>query len=115
MEKYSKHLLDPSINMKTIYRYDQIVGSVAKFILDAEAEITYWIDRSFWGKGIATVALQHFLKTEKTRPIFARTAFDNLGSQRVLEKSGILKIGRDKGYANARKTEIEEYIFRLSD
>jgi predicted acetyltransferase len=32
-------------------------------------EITYWIDRNFWGKGIATTALKHFLTIESTRPI----------------------------------------------
>jgi len=40
-------------------------------------------------------------------------AFDNYGSQKVLEKCGFLKIGSDSGYANARQKEIEELIFKL--
>ena len=82
--------------------------------MEKEAEITYWIDRKFWGQGIATAALQNFLKIEKIRPIFGRVAFDNYGSQKVLEKSGFIKIGKDKGFANARQEEIEEYIYKLS-
>jgi [ribosomal protein S5]-alanine N-acetyltransferase len=114
IEKYSKFLTDPTINMRTIIVDDTIVGSVAKFVVKDEAGITYWIDRNFWGRGIATAALKYFLKIEQTRPIYAHTAFDNYGSQKVLEKCGFVKIGKDKGFANARQAEIEEYIYMLS-
>lgn len=114
IEKYSKFLSDPEKNLRTIRVNNEIAGSISKFILEKEAEITYWIDRKFWGQGIATAALQNFLKIEKIRPIFGRVAFDNYGSQKVLEKSGFIKIGKDKGFANARQEEIEEYIYKLS-
>ncbi|RYF99627.1 MAG: N-acetyltransferase, partial [Chitinophagaceae bacterium] len=42
-------------------------------------------------------------------------AFDNIGSQKVLEKCGFTKIGNDRGFAHARQAEIEEYIYKLSD
>ena len=114
LEKYSKHLADSTINMRTIRVNDVIAGSIAKFVMENEAGITYWIDKKFWGQGIATTALHDFLKIEKTRPIYAHTAFDNYGSQKVLEKCGFVKIGMDKGFANARQKEIEEYIYKLS-
>jgi RimJ/RimL family protein N-acetyltransferase len=112
IEKYSKFLTDPTINMRTIRVNDEIAGSIAKFVIENEAGITYWIDRKLWGQGIATTALKEFLNIEQTRPIYARVAFDNYGSQKVLEKCGFVKIGRDKGFANARQTEIEEYIYK---
>ena len=115
IEKYTKHLNDPTINMKTIKVNDVIAGSIAKFIMENEAGITYWIDRKYWGQGIATTALKDFLKIEKIRPIYAGVAFDNYGSQKVLEKCGFVKTGTDKGFANARQAEIEEYIYKLSD
>jgi RimJ/RimL family protein N-acetyltransferase len=115
IEKYTKFLTDPTINTLTIRLNNLIVGSIAKFVMDNEAEITYWIDRQFWGQGIATTALKGFLNIEKNRPIRARVAFDNYGSQKVLEKCGFVKTGTDKGFANARQTEIEEYIYKLSD
>jgi len=114
LQKYSKFLNDPEKNTQTIMVENRIAGSVAKFLMGGEAEITYWIDKKFWGKGIATKALKTFLKSENTRPVFARVAFDNFGSQRVLEKCGFVKIGRDKGFANARQTEIEEFIYKLT-
>lgn len=114
LNKYSKLLKDPSINNQTILLDNLIVGSIAKFLIEGDAEITYWIDRNFWGKGIATNALKTFLIIESTRPLFGRVAFDNYGSQKVLEKCGFVRVGTDKGFANARQAEIEEYIYKLT-
>ena len=114
INKYTKLLSDPTVNNQTILVDDIIVGSVAKFVLEGDTEITYWLDRKCWGQGIATKALKYFLEIETTRPIFGRVAFDNFGSQKVLEKCGFLKVGADKGFANARQMEIEEFIYKLS-
>ena len=114
MDKYSRLLKDPTVNMMTIMFGNDIAGSISKFEMKGDAEITYWIDRKFWNKGIASTALSVFLTKEKMRPIFARTAFDNFGSQKVLEKCGFVRIGRDRGFANARNAEIEEFIYKLA-
>jgi RimJ/RimL family protein N-acetyltransferase len=113
LEKYTRHLADPDIHMRTIKSDGIIVGSIAKFILEGEAGITYWIDHKYWGKGIASAALSEFLKIEPSRPIYGRVAFDNYGSQKVLEKCRFEKIGEEKGFANARQAEIQEYIYKL--
>lgn len=113
LQKYTKFLNDPTINMRTIIVDNIIAGSLAKFEMEGEAGITYWIDKKFWGKGIATKALKDFLTIENTRPIVGRVAFDNLGSQKVLEKCSFIKVGTDKGFANARQTEVEEFIYKL--
>lgn len=114
LSKHIKLLSDPSVNNQTILLGDEIVGSIAKFVMEGNAEITYWIDRKYWGKGIATRALEEFLCIESIRPLFGRVAFDNFGSQRVLEKCGFVRTGSDKGFANARQRETEEFIYRLS-
>ncbi|QQS30097.1 MAG: GNAT family N-acetyltransferase [Sphingobacteriales bacterium] len=114
IERYAKYLKDPTKNLQTIKVNNVVAGSISKFMMEGEAEITYWIDKKFWGKGIATFALKKFLTIENTRPIFGRVAFDNFGSQKVLEKNGFVKVGTDKGFANSRQTEIEEFIYKLS-
>jgi len=114
LDKYTKLVINPAINNQTIIVNNIIAGSIAKFEIEGEAEITYWIDKKFWGQGIATTALKKFLTIESSRPIFGRVAFDNFGSQKVLEKSGFIKIGSDKGFANARQAEIEEFIYKLT-
>lgn len=113
--KFTKLLSDSTFNMQTIKIDETIVGSIAKFIMFGSNEITYWIDKNYWGKGVATTALNIFLKTERNRPIYGRVAFDNLGSQKVLERNGFVKVGEDFGFANARQTEIKEFIYKLSN
>lgn len=113
LDKYQKHFQDPAINNQTILVDGVIAGSIARFVLYGDNEITYWIDKKYWGTGVGTRALTQFLTIETTRPLYGRTAFDNFGSQRVLEKCGFIKVGTDKGFANARQAEIEEFIYRL--
>lgn len=113
LARYATYLNDAEKHMKTIKIDDEIAGSISTFQMFDDTEITYWIDRKFWGKGIATAALNEFLKIEKHRPIYGRVAFDNYGSQKVLEKCGFVKVGKDSGFAIARGEEIEEYIYKL--
>ena len=114
VSKWTRLLKDPTINMKTILADGEIAGTVLKFVIDGKAEITYALGKNFWGKGIATKALQAFLPLEEKRPLFGITAFDNYRSIKVLEKCGFERIGTDRGFANARGKEIEEVIYRLS-
>jgi RimJ/RimL family protein N-acetyltransferase len=59
-EKFTKLLNDPTINNQTILVDETIVGSIAKFEMKGDTEITYWIDRNFWGKGIGPPHLKSF-------------------------------------------------------
>ncbi|MCH8824516.1 MAG: GNAT family N-acetyltransferase [Planctomycetes bacterium] len=104
---------DEQVVIKTITVGEEVVGHVASFIMFEQREVTYWIGKNFWGKGIATKALTMFLESLKERPIYARAAKDNTASLRVLEKCGFTIDGEEKGYANARGQEIEEYILKL--
>ncbi len=63
--------------MRTIKANEKIAGSIAKFIIENDAELTYWINRKFWGQGFAITALKEFLKIEQARPIYAHVAIDN--------------------------------------
>ncbi|WP_127505600.1 GNAT family N-acetyltransferase [Actinoplanes solisilvae] len=104
----------PDVTERAITADGRLVGSIASFIIEGETELTYWIDRPYWGQGIATQALTLFLdKVMLDRPLFARAASDNKGSLRVLQKAGFTVTGTEVGYANARATEIEETLLRL--
>ena len=110
---WQRLMVAPDIVYRTIVADGQVAGSLVYFTMFDQPQVGYWLGRTFWGKGIATQALQLFLKLIPERPLYGRTAFDNLGSQRVLQKCGFKLVARDRGYANARKVEIEEYVFRL--
>lgn len=111
--KWSEILSDDSFLMHTIIVDDKVVGSVVQFEMFDEINVSYWIDRKYWGKGVATKALALFLEITKIRPLFAAAAFDNIGSQRVLIKNGFKFEAKEKGFAVARGEEIVEYIYKL--
>jgi RimJ/RimL family protein N-acetyltransferase len=91
-----------------------VAGSVSTYEDAGRREVTYWIGKEYWGKGIATRALAAYLEQVVTmRPLYARAAKDNTASLRVLEKCGFSIIGEGKGFANARGAEIEEFMLSL--
>ena len=114
-DHWTKILSDDSVTNRTVLSGDQVAGYVASFT-DKEfgkPEVTYWIGRQYWGRGIPTIALKLFLDLVRTLPIYARVATDNLGSLRVLEKCQFAKTDRDIAFAEARGKEIEELILKL--
>jgi RimJ/RimL family protein N-acetyltransferase len=104
---------DESVTIKTIIFQNQVAGHVASYGPVEEKEVTYWIGREYWGKGVATKGLLLFLDHLTLRPLYARAAKDNLASIRVLEKCGFIKSGEDKYFANARGEEIDEVVMKL--
>jgi RimJ/RimL family protein N-acetyltransferase len=104
---------DPSAVQHVIEADGMFAGTIGSFKIDDRTEVTYWIDRALWGRGIASAALQSLLSVTTERPVFARAASDNAASLRVLEKAGFRRIGVDRGYARGRGEEIEETILRL--
>jgi RimJ/RimL family protein N-acetyltransferase len=91
-----------------------VVGSVMVYGEPGEREVTYWVDRAYWGRGVATAALRALLAEVPERPLYARAAADNRGSLRVLEKCGFRETARARGFAQARGEEIDEVVFSLA-
>jgi RimJ/RimL family protein N-acetyltransferase len=111
---WHKILANATVIIKTILFNGQVAGSVLSYEDEGKPEVSYWLGKEYWGKCLATWALTEFLaRDNKTRPIYARVAKDNLGSRRVLEKCGFKIIGDAKGFANARGEEIEELLLEL--
>ncbi|MEU7328677.1 GNAT family N-acetyltransferase [Streptomyces parvus] len=99
--------------MRTAVADGVVVGHVGAYGEVGDRQVTYWIDRAHWGRGLATAALRAFLDETPTRPLHARAAADNLGSRRVLEKCGFVVTGTDRGFAPARGEEIDEVLVTL--
>ena len=115
MAHWGRILADPTVVIQTIVVDQQVAGSVSTYEEAGVTEVTYWLGKAFWGKGIATHALTHFLaQVQPLRPLRARVAKDNLASLRVLEKCGFTIVGEDRGFANARNAETEEYLLTLA-
>lgn len=104
---------NPECLLRAVTLDGEFVGTVGTYVMEGETEVTYWIDRAVWGRGIASRALRMLLEIQPVRPLHARAASDNAGSLRVLEKAGFRIVGTDVGYANARGGEIAETVLLL--
>jgi RimJ/RimL family protein N-acetyltransferase len=112
-EHMAKVRSSPDTTIRAVTDDGSLVGTVASFIFDGRTEVTYWIDRAFWGRGIASRALSLLLGIVEVRPVCARAASDNVGSLRVLRKAGFTVIGTETSFANGRNAEIEETILQV--
>ncbi|RBP81985.1 RimJ/RimL family protein N-acetyltransferase [Shewanella putrefaciens] len=89
----------------------KFVGNIGHWQSDGQALIGYWIDREYWGKGIATQTLAQFLPLVSLRPLFAHVAKHNLASQRVLLRHGFVLT--DQLIQESEDTEaLLEFVFR---
>jgi RimJ/RimL family protein N-acetyltransferase len=111
--RWSRLRADESVLTRAIVVDGEVTGTIGSWGAPGAREVTYWIGRSHWGKGIATGALSAFLAVDLSRPLHARVAYDNVASRRVLEKCGFRFIATDRGFAQARSAEIEEQVLRL--
>lgn len=111
---WNRILKDDTTVNRTILIDGKVIGHVASFEQLGNREVSYWLDRAYWGQGLATQALAELLRQFKVRPLFARAVKDNVASLRVLAKCGFTIVGEDKGFANARGTEVEEFVLILS-
>ena len=102
-----------TVLMRTVLADDVVVGNVGVYGSPAEREVTYWIDRHHWGRGLATAALRTLLEAVPERPLYARAAADNTGSVRVLQKCGFTVTGKDRDFAHARGEETDEVLLTL--
>lgn len=115
LQKWRKILANDAIVTKLIEIDGEAVGTVGAFPIEDDIEVTYWIRRAWWGRGVATAALAALLKEVTVRPLHARVAEDNLGSIRVLERNGFVLVGSEDSFAAGRQATITELIFKLSD
>jgi RimJ/RimL family protein N-acetyltransferase len=113
--RWSRLRADANIINRAIVVDREVAGTIGSWGDPGERELTYWIGRSYWGKGIATAALSAFLAVDRSRPMHARVASDNVASRRVLEKCGFRVIATERGFAQARSAEIEDFVLRLEE
>jgi RimJ/RimL family protein N-acetyltransferase len=104
---------DPAVIVRTVLADGKVAGHAAVFGPQGEREVTYWVDRACWGRGVATATLAALLGLERARPLHAHAAADNTGSIRVLQKCGFAISGHGRIFAQARGEEVDEVALIL--
>lgn len=115
MAHWTKIMADESVVLKTILFHGEVAGNIVCFEQLGEREVGYWLGKEYWGKGVATRALEDFIKQIRTRPLYAHVAKHNIGSRRVLEKCGFTISGEDQFFSQILGNDIEEYVLILKD
>jgi RimJ/RimL family protein N-acetyltransferase len=108
---WAKVLANPAGAKKAILLGGSVAGYLVSWDAPGERLIGYWLGREYWGKGVATRALQMFLAEVAQRPLRARVAKRNVASIRVLEKCGFRAIGEEEILVNGER--VEELVFAL--
>lgn len=106
-------LQDPHITAKAIVVGDVLAGCISCFKMDGLDVVGYWLGREFWGRGIASRALELLLTEVSIRPLYARVATSNGGSLRVLQKCGFVVKRVQFSLADDRYPECEEALLVL--
>jgi RimJ/RimL family protein N-acetyltransferase len=95
MAHWAKIMADKTGTLKTILFDGQVAGNIVSWVQDGEQEVGYWIGREFWGKGIATKALETLLSVVTVCPLYAHVVRHNAASIRVLEKCGFTRVAEE--------------------
>ena len=88
-------------------------GTAAVFTVDGDREVTCWIARHAWGRGVASAALRLLIVREPIRPLFARAAAGDLAWIAALEKAGFTEVSRTSVFAPGVGRDVEEVLFTL--
>ena len=114
MAHWAKIRGDVALTTRTILLDGQVVGNIGSWEHDRKRLVSYWIGKSYWGRGVATRALSALLGVVKARPLYAHVAKHNIGSIRVLEKCGFRRDRVQEAQAPAPDDGIEELIYVLN-
>ena len=109
LEHQAKIEADPTTITLTIVAGAEVVGSIGSWEVEGQRCVGYWIGRDHWGKGYATAALRAFLDIDLHRPMHAHVADHNVGSRRVLEKSGFVLDH------SAQEEDVLEHVLVLTE
>jgi len=114
MAHWAKLRAAPQENItRTILCQGQVAGNVGSWVQAGQREVSYWLGREFWGRGIASAALGLLLAEVKARPLHAHVVKHNVASIRVLQKCGFVITGREI-FPPSTGAGIEEIILTLA-
>jgi RimJ/RimL family protein N-acetyltransferase len=110
---WAKALDDPWATTRAVLVGGAFVGYVSCFPMDGQDHVGYWIDRAYWGMGIAGRALQLLLREVVKRPLVATAATSNGASLRVLQKCGFVVEQVRLSPASEQHPECEKAVLVL--
>jgi RimJ/RimL family protein N-acetyltransferase len=112
MAHWEKIMASAKTTVKTIVFAGRVAGNIVQWEEAGESKVGFWLGKEYWGKGIASAALGQFLGQVRKRPLYAHVAKHNVGSLRVLQKSGFV-ISGESVFSGVDGQPDEEFIVTL--
>jgi RimJ/RimL family protein N-acetyltransferase len=103
----------PEVSYAVVTENGGFAGTAAAFTVDGEREVSIWLARHAWGRGVATDALHLLVSREPERPLYARAAAHDTGWIAVLTRSGFTEVSRSRVFAPGVGADVEEVVFAL--
>ena len=109
---------DPHFYGWAIESEGRLIGTIGAYDYDAEKntiELGMSIEKPSWGKGFATEALTAVLSflsnDEKIATMTGWCAADNVGSQRAMEKSGMVKVDVEERSLEIGRNTFDKFLY----
>lgn len=101
------------VSLQVVTENGGFAGTSAAFSVEGDREITVWLARHAWGRGVATAAVRLLLSREAVRPLFARVATHNAAAIAVLDKLGFTEVSRTAVFAPGLGRDVDEAVYTL--
>ena len=122
VESFIKSYDDPHFYGWGIEYREKLIGTIGAYDYDADAgriEVGMSIERASWGQGFATEALTavlHYLtEQEQIKTVSAWCASDNIGSRKVMERSGMQLVNEEKGALEIDGHVYDKLVFEYTE
>lgn len=112
---------DPSVMLWGIFLQNLHIGNIVLDNIDfnhSKSEVTYLLgDPEYWGKGIASYAVQHVInyadRVLELHKLFAGVAEPNVGSIKVLQKCGFTVEAKRDSHLFYNGTRMAQIDYKL--
>jgi len=110
----ARNRADPSASLHVVTEDGGFAGTAGTFsTTEGDRELTYWIARHAWGRGVATAVVELLIANEPERPLFARVAAHNAASLAALQRAGFTEVSRNEAFAPGAGRDVEEIVLAL--
>src|SRR4051812_8715764 len=111
---WQRILANPACIIRTIDADGEVAGNMLSWVMEGRQMVGYWLGSEFWGRGLATAALAELVEKQlPKRPLHAWVARSNLGSIRVLEKCGFVKVEEHTEHDERIGRDVELFLYEL--
>ncbi|GAA3752570.1 hypothetical protein GCM10022240_02050 [Microbacterium kribbense] len=103
----------PDASLYVVTDRGGFAGMITAVTAGGDREVTCWLARHAWGRGVATQALRLLVSREATRPLVARVAAHNAAAIAALQRNGFTEASHALVPAQGLGRDVEQIVYTL--